>query len=173
MSHVEPESSPPAPRDPDVSVVLRAEVFVETAAPANASTPSEGAASPEQPAVDWALFGVAALLITEASYARLGTPAPGSLDYRLLLALAGLTLVLVGLLVCLRHWSVRRLVRRTPRPVWYGLIVLWGGLSYAALYAVALVTPIPLELEDALLMAIFGSVCLLLVLGWYVERRAA
>jgi hypothetical protein len=137
------------------------------------SAPSALATSPGQPAVDGALFGVAAAFVVEAFYARLDHPAPGSLDYRLLLALSGLAMALVGLLVCLRHWSVRRLVRRTPHPVWDGLIVLWGGLSYAALYAVAFVTPIPLELEDALLMAIVGSVCLLLVLGWYVERRTS
>jgi hypothetical protein len=179
MSDVEPESARPAPRDPDVSIGQWNAVFVEAATPATASAPGEsavapgvGTASPEQPAVDRALFGVAALLIVEASYSRLGSPAPSSLDYRLLLALAGLVLALVGLLVCLRHWSVRRLVRRTPHPIWYGLIAFWGGLSYATLYAIALVTPIPLELEDALLMAIVGSVCLLLVLGWHVERRA-
>ncbi len=117
-----------------------------------------------------ALICVALLLTVEAGYARSAGAPTDTLDYRLLLAAAGVTMALVGLLVSLRHWSVHHLARRTPHPAWHGLIVLWGGLSFAMLCLSAWVAPIPSEREDLLLVAIVESVSLLWLLGWLVER---
>jgi hypothetical protein len=125
------------------------------------------------PAVDVALFLVAVILLVEASFARLAGAAPGSVDYRILLVLSGLTLALLGLLLSLRHRSVRRLIRRTPHPIWYGLIMLWSGLSFAALYLAALHMPVPLAQEDELLIAIVELLLLLWLLGWLLDRWRA
>jgi hypothetical protein len=123
--------------------------------------------------VDVALLYVAALLIAEAGHARIAGAPAGTVDYRLLLAAAGVTMALPGLLVCLGHWSARHLTRLTSHPVWHGLIVLWGGLSFAALYLSAWVAPLSLVREDVLLLAIVESVILLWLLGWLVERWLA
>ncbi len=95
---------------------------------------------------------------------------PGTANRPLLLAASGLSLALAGLLLCLRHWSVQRVAQQTPHPVWHGLIVFWGGLSFAAVYLAELFVPIPLDREDVLLVAIVESVSLLWLLGWMVER---
>ena len=136
--------------------------------------PSGGAAAGSAgPSVDVALVCVAVLLTVEAGYARIAGAPAGTLDYRLLLAAAGVTMALVGLLVCLRHWSARHLVHRTPHLVWHGLIVIWGGLSFAALYLSAWVAPVTMEREVTLLVILVESICLLWLLGWLVERWLA
>lgn len=126
-------------------------------------------------AVGALLFVPAVALIAEAGYARLGGPAPaGSTDYRKLLVLAGLLVAIIGLLTCLRHWSVASLARRSSHPRWDGLIVLCGGAGFATLYAVALNRPVSLTMETLFLMALLESIVLLwLAARWMSSRPTA
>jgi hypothetical protein len=146
---------------------------VEVAVPAGGDAGAGAAAGSGGPSVDVALLCVAVLFTVEACYARIAGAPAGTPDYRLLLAAAGGAMALVGLLVSLRHRSTRHLVRRTPHPVRHGLIVVWAGLGFAALYLSAWVAPIPVEREVVLLIALVESVILLWLLGWLVERWLA
>lgn len=116
-----------------------------------------------------ALFAVAFVLILEGTAGRLAADTSGT-DTRVLLALAGLVLAILGLLICLNHWSVAGLTQGTPHASFYGAIVLLGGLCFGALYTVELYAAVTLEQEDLLLVGIVETVVLLWLGGWLLDK---
>jgi hypothetical protein len=150
------------------------------AASAPAASAERPAPKPPAPRPDLSAGYVCAigLLMVEGmaarSYGLPGVALAGvglRIGYPALLVCAGALTGLTGLLVALRHWSVRGIVARTAHPSEHGAIVIFGGLCYAGLYTAVLVTRVPLWLETAILFATVEAVTLLLLALWLRERR--
>jgi hypothetical protein len=97
------------------------------------------------------------------------------------MAVAGGVAAFIGLALLIRTALVGRfaryLARRSPHPRWHGVVMLWFGSAYLAIFAMQLVVPIQTGLAGVLLLAALGSALVVSLLPWLrdvlVRRFAA
>ena len=131
MDGLERRAAPPAARGPDLTFSL------------------------------WAMVFAAALAAL-----AFGTLSPAderfqSRGYLVCMAVAGCFAALIGLALLTRPALVgrfaRHVARTSPHPRWHGVVMLWAGLAYLAIFATQLVVPVQTGAAVTLFLAALAS----------------
>jgi hypothetical protein len=91
-----------------------------------------------------------------------------SRGYLVCMVVAGCFAALIGLPLVARPALVGRfahyVVRTSPHPRWHGVVMLWLGLAYLAIFAAQLAVPIPTSTAVVLFLAALASTLVVLLL---------